>query len=138
MPDNCAYRGPSTEGFLADLSDAYAVVGNAGMSLLGEALAFGLPVYCVPVRGQYEQVLNACYVERLDYGAAADELAPEGLRRFLGELPRFKRAIAAADPHHDDNARLYRTLDTFLPPRSFGSPEALTGELSAWPGGGRR
>ena len=110
MPANCTRREPSTEGFMTDLARSRAVIGNTGMSLLGEALAFGKPVYAVPVRGQYEQVLNACYLEQLGYGAAADVLRAPDLSRFLADTPRYAARIRGA-PQHDGNARLYGVLE---------------------------
>ena len=114
-PPNVVLR-PFSEGqFITDLASAKAVVCNAGMSLLGEALAFGKPIYTVPVRDQYEQVMNGIYVAACGYGVTADSINPTQLRAFLSEAPRFRAAVAAS-PQHDGNARLYTTLD-----RLFGN-----------------
>ena len=115
VPPNCTRRSFSEAGFIDDLARSRAVIGNAGMSLLGEALAFGKPLYAVPVRGQYEQVLNACYLEKLGYGAAADVLEARGLEAFLERVPEYARTIRAR-PQHDGNARLFATLDALFPP----------------------
>lgn len=119
LPGNCKRRPFSEAGFIDDLARSRAVIGNAGMSLLGEALAFGKPLYAVPVRGQFEQVLNACYLEKLGYGAAADALEPRGLEAFLERVPTYACAIQA-HPQHDRNARLFATLDGLFPPAAKG------------------
>ena len=103
-----------TSTFLSDLASARAVIGNGGMSLLGEALAFQKPLYVVPMRGQFEQVLNACYVEQLGYGTTSETLEPNRLRAFLANAPAHAAAIARV-PQHDRNERLYATLDALFP-----------------------
>lgn len=114
VPDNVVPRPFATDAFLTDLASARAVIGNAGMSLLGEALAFGKPMYAVPVRGQFEQVLNACYLERLVYGTTSEVLEPARLRAFLANVDAHAAAIAR-NPQHDRNERLYSTLDALFP-----------------------
>jgi uncharacterized protein (TIGR00661 family) len=55
-------------GILADLAScAYAVV-NGGHNLICEALAYGKPVFCFPITGQFEQFINAWHVRELGYG----------------------------------------------------------------------
>ena len=115
LPPNVTARPFDEATFLRDLHAAYAVVGNGGMSLLGEALALGKPVLAVPVGGQAEQVMNAGYLARLGYGMTAPTLEPTELRAFLGQVPRYAAAIAAR-PQHDGNAALYGLLN-----RMFGA-----------------
>lgn len=113
LPAN-AERCPFGEGtFLRDLASSRAVVSNGGMSLLGEAVSLGKPVYAVPVRDQYEQVLNAAYVKRLGYGTTSAELDPRVLAAFLERSDDYSRTLAALPPH-DRNARLYATIDALL------------------------
>ena len=114
VPANVDARPFDTRTFLTDLATSRGVIGNAGMSLLGEALAFGKPVYGIPVRGQFEQVLNACYLEQLGYGTTSATLDPARLRAFLANGDAHKAAIARV-PQHDSNARLFHTLDALFP-----------------------
>ena len=116
VPPNVSAKPFDTTTFLADLAASRAVIGNAGMSLLGEALAFGKPVYVIPMRGQFEQVLNACYLEQLGYGTTSEVLEPGRLRAFLANAPVHAKAIARV-PQHDANERLYMTLDALFPPQ---------------------
>ena len=53
---NCVIKDFSEEGFVEDLAQARAVVTNGGLSLIGEALYLGKPVYSVPVLHQFEQL----------------------------------------------------------------------------------
>ena len=114
VPENVSAKPFDTDGFLADLTSARAVIGNGGMSLLGEALAFGKPVYAIPVRGQFEQVLNACYLEQLGYGTTSETFEPNRLRAFLANTEAHAAVIARV-PQHDRNERLYATLDALFP-----------------------
>ena len=119
VPPNVTAKPFDTNTFLSDLASARAVIGNGGMSLLGEALAFGKPVYAIPVRGQYEQVLNACYLQQLGYGTTSETLEPNRIRAFLANEPAHAAAIARV-PQHDRNERLYATLDALFPSSTKG------------------
>lgn len=115
LPANAERREFDETRFLHDLATCRAVVSNGGMSLLGEAVSLGKPVYAVPVEGQYEQLLNAAYVERLGYGVQSRRLDGRVLSDFLERAPTYAAKLAHLPPH-DRNARLYATLDALLPP----------------------
>lgn len=110
LPSNCTYRPFNEQAFIHDLVTSKGILSNGGMSATGEALAFGKPIYAIPVREQYEQVLNACYIEWLKYGRTSEYVDPSVLIRFLEELPRFSDNIQWA-PQQDANQRLYTTLE---------------------------
>ena len=118
LPPNITPRVFDEKVFVTDLSSCRAVIGSSGMSLLGEALALGKPVFTVPVRGQYEQVLNACYLRACEYGVFEETLSSGAVSRFLANLDTFRTRIQAS-PQHDGNRLLYATLD-----RLFGSGSA--------------
>ncbi|HZU85005.1 MAG TPA: MJ1255/VC2487 family glycosyltransferase, partial [Polyangiaceae bacterium] len=91
---NCTLKDFSETGFVDDLASARAVVTNGGLTLIGEAVYLGKPIFSVPVGNQYEQVLNARYVEELGYGLAAERVEAELLRLFLRESPKFAARIS--------------------------------------------
>jgi hypothetical protein len=66
----------------------------------------------VPVRKQFEQVLNARYLEREGYGLAAEEITPERLGAFLERLPDCRRKLAGYA--QDGNQDLLRGLRSTL------------------------
>ena len=80
--------------FVADLASAKAVVTNAGLSLIHEAIYLGKPLFCVPVAHQFEQDMNARYVEKYGYGLTVPRMDAGALAAFLGELPKFEAALA--------------------------------------------
>lgn len=123
---NCTIKDFSEEGFVRDLATAKAVVANGGLSLLGEAIYLGKPVYSVPVRHQYEQLMNARYLEELDYGLGADAVEADVLRLFLAENAKYAARVARHS--QDGNQLLFRTVDgvlqRFARPRKKGKKRA--------------
>jgi uncharacterized protein (TIGR00661 family) len=93
--DGCLdYRPRSNEGFVEDLRTARGVIAGGGFSLLSEAVYLGKPVLAMPLHGQFEQLLNARYLEREGYGVCAQEVDSEVLDDFLGRLDQFEGALA--------------------------------------------
>jgi uncharacterized protein (TIGR00661 family) len=109
---NCTLKEFSEDGFVQDLASAQAVVANGGLSLIGEAVFLGKPIFSVPVGNQYEQVLNARYLEELGYGLGAEKIEADVLRLFLGEAPKY--AARVARHKQDGNAELYSVVDRVL------------------------
>jgi len=88
------FRKPSVDGFLEDLRTARGVVTGGGFSLLSEAVYLGKPVLSVPLRGQFEQLMNARYLQRNHYGTCALEPTPGAMREFIDGLEDFEQALA--------------------------------------------
>ena len=102
---NCTLKEFSEDGFVEDLASARAVLQNGGLSLMGEAVYLGKPIFCVPVRNQYEQVLNSRYLEELGYGLGAEKIEADLLRLFLDETPKY--AARVAKHKQDGNRELF-------------------------------
>jgi uncharacterized protein (TIGR00661 family) len=109
---NLRFRPFSETGFIEDLRTAAGVVASAGFTLMGEAVYLRRPMLAVPIAGQFEQVLNARYLERDGYGLAADEISDACLRQFLEALPEFQRNLGRY--HQDGNRNLLASLDRTL------------------------
>jgi len=80
---NCIFKERSTEGFLKDLASSRGVIATAGFSLISECLYFRKRMLLLPVSGQFEQITNAHYVEKLDLGMSVNELTRENVNQFL-------------------------------------------------------
>jgi uncharacterized protein (TIGR00661 family) len=91
---NLEFRPRSNEGFVEDLRTARGVVAGGGFSLLSEAVYLGKPVLSVPLEGQFEQLMNARYLQREGFGMCATEVTPAVLAEFLERLEEFERALA--------------------------------------------
>ena len=110
--ENLMFKKPGLNSFLADLAACRAVIANSGFSLICEALHLGKPYLAVPVRHQFEQVLNAYYLKKLGYGAYWDELNQERVESFLFNLEGFRENLA----HYprQDNSALFMRLDELV------------------------
>ena len=106
---NLTYRPFSEQGFIDDLAGARAVIAGGGFTLLGEALHLHKPFLSVPLENQFEQALNARYLEREGFGMATDTLSdPAVIERFLAEVPGYRAALARYP--QSDNTHLLSAL----------------------------
>ncbi|MBK8238061.1 MAG: teichoic acid biosynthesis protein [Deltaproteobacteria bacterium] len=110
---NLRHRAFSEAGFIADLASARAVVVGGGFTVISESAYFHKPMLVVPLQGQFEQTLNARWVEHLGYGRAApviDDAAT--VRRFLEAVPACEEALSSYQ--QDGNVDLLGALDELL------------------------
>jgi uncharacterized protein (TIGR00661 family) len=80
---------------------------------MGEAVYLHKPMLAEPVAKQFEQILNARYLEREGYGMFAEEITEQRLREFLDRIPEFQRNLAryAQDGNKDLLTKLESVLD---------------------------
>jgi uncharacterized protein (TIGR00661 family) len=91
---NILYKKPSLDGFFSDLVSSRAIVANSGFSLVTEALHLGKPYLAVPVSHQFEQIFNAYWLQKSNFGAYWEELNRERVEAFLYKLPHYCEALA--------------------------------------------
>lgn len=106
---NVVLRDFSEAGFIDDLAGCRAVVSGGGFSLMGEAIYLGKPMYSIPLRGQFEQTLNALYLEKLGYGEHHEQLTAKSLDRFLSREAEYAATLAAW--RQEGNHHLLAALD---------------------------
>ena len=110
--NNCIFKKRSTEGFLADLAGARGVIASAGFSLISECMYLKKKMLLLPLAGQYEQIINAHYVQKLGLGISSEKLDEAIIARFLDELdkpmPSDERII------WPDNDRFFQILQEVL------------------------
>jgi uncharacterized protein (TIGR00661 family) len=102
------YRPFSEAGFLEDLRTARGVIAGGGFSLLSECVYLHKPALSIPVAGQFEQTLNARYLERLGYGEYAPAPAEDAVLAFLERIPDHERRLQGY--HQDGNAEALSAL----------------------------
>jgi UDP-N-acetylglucosamine:LPS N-acetylglucosamine transferase len=83
-------------------------VAGGGFTLMSEAVFLRKPMLSVPVERQFEQVLNALYLQELGYGTHARRLDEATLGAFLGRIPEHAHALAGYG--QDGNALALATL----------------------------
>jgi uncharacterized protein (TIGR00661 family) len=87
-------RDFSEDGFVRDLASARAVISGGGFSLMGEAVYLRKPTLSLPVENQFEQLLNALYLEKLGYGRYAPRLEGDVVREFLDRCEAYAQNLA--------------------------------------------
>jgi len=109
---NLVYRPFSNEGFIDDLRRARGVVASAGHSLMSEAVYLRKPMLALPLAGQFEQEMNARYLERRNYGIRASTLDEPALQRFLEREDMHRRALAGYE--QDGNVEVLSTIERVI------------------------
>src|SRR5262249_44823480 len=61
-----------------------------------EAVSLGIPTLSIPVVGQYEQELNARYLDALGYGASAPRFEGRAIAQFLERCPEYQAALGGS------------------------------------------
>jgi len=110
---NLRYRPFSEKGFIDDLASAKAVISGGGFTLMGEAVYLRKPMLSVPVGHQFEQVLNARYLQKLGFGRMAKSLDdPSVVKSFLEAVPSCAKALQAYS--QDGNKVVLSQVDQLL------------------------
>ncbi len=109
---NVTVKPFSQNGFIDDLRTAKAVIAGGGYSLMGEAVHLGVPMMAIPIEGQFEQGLNALWLQRLSYGAFEEKFDIDAIREFLGRVEIHQRALESYPRH--GNRRLFECVDELL------------------------
>lgn len=109
---NLTFKKPSQKGFLRDLANSKAVIANAGFTLMTEALHLRKPYLALPVAGQFEQILNAYYLEKLGYGKHWDELNKEKIESFLFNLGLYNKNLRKYKK--EDNSKIFKKIDNLI------------------------
>jgi len=93
---NINYFPRADARFIEEVGNASWVLTNGGYTLMSEALYLGKPVFSLPVAWQFEQWLNARYLDDLGYGTICDDLRefPVKIKEFIGQLDRFRENIS--------------------------------------------
>ena len=117
---NVSFRPFSESGFVDDLRTARAVIAGGGFSLMSEAVSLHVPMLSIPIEQQYEQELNAYYLQDLGYGMWAEELDLDVVSQFLGRTDEFSHALEKFERH--DNSMLFACVDELLLRRTADEP----------------
>ncbi len=64
---------------------------------MSEAVYLGKPLLAVPLKGQFEQLMNGRYLQRLGYGMCVERTTKTALTEFIDRMPEFEKALAGYD-----------------------------------------
>jgi uncharacterized protein (TIGR00661 family) len=109
---NLTFKMPSHDGFLSDLAKSEGVIANAGFTLITESLHLQKPYLALPVAGQFEQVLNAYYLEKIGYGKYWDELNKERIESFLYNIDTYKKRLKKYK--REDNTKIFKAVKKLI------------------------
>ncbi len=112
LDGNLFFKRPSQTEFLKDLGKCKAVIATAGLSLISEALYLGKPYLAIPVEGQFEQILNAHYLEKLGYGKFLERVTKEGVEIFLRDLAKYE--VNLVEYKREGNTKILSKLDALI------------------------
>jgi uncharacterized protein (TIGR00661 family) len=113
------YRPFSEAGFIDDLASSRAVIAGGGFTLMGEAVYLRKPMLAVPLGRQFEQILNARYLEREGYGRYAETLDDAAtVHSFIEIIPQCEAKLAGYS--QDGNREILAATDEFLDKAAAG------------------
>jgi uncharacterized protein (TIGR00661 family) len=116
---NMRFQPFSEDKFIDDLATSRAVIAGGGFTLMGEAVFLHKPMLAVPLAGQFEQVLNARYLELEGYGRGADSLDdPKVIHDFLAAIPECEAKLASYS--QDGNNKIMGAIDEWLDKAAAG------------------
>lgn len=126
---NIVYRPFSQQGFIDDLAGARAVVAGGGFSLMSECVYLGKPMLSVPLEGQFEQALNALWLERLGYGLYRERADALGISQLLEREAELAANLGAHA--QDGNRELFAQLDAMLASLEVGAGRSFASDDDA-------
>ena len=99
---NLHYKSFNENEFYDDFASAKAVICNGGFTFISEAVSLKKPIFSIPARGNFEQTLNAYYVQKLGYGEYHEFMNVERVRAFLKNLPKYENKLKTIKKTNND------------------------------------
>lgn len=99
-------------GFLTDLAGCSAVIANAGFTLMTEAFYFKKPYLALPVSGQFEQIFNGYWLEKLGYGRYHKKLTVDKAEQFINNLDFYCKNLL--NYKSEDNSKILKKIDEII------------------------
>ena len=99
---NLIYKEFNEDEFYDDLASSKAVICNGGFTFICEAIYLKKPIYSVPANGNFEQILNGFYVQKLGYGEYHEIMNSEMVKNFLNRLPEYQKRLSKVKNYNND------------------------------------
>ena len=94
------------------MKDCRAIIGNAGFSLISEALYLRKPYLALPIKGQFEQLLNAHTLKKMGYGNYKNKLSRKRIEKFLTNLDKYETNLK--NYNRGDNKEIFAKIDELI------------------------
>jgi len=112
IEENLIYKTFSRDEFIKDLAGCKGVIATAGFTLMTESFYLEKPYLALPMKGQFEQVLNGLMLNELKYGKSSLELRREDISAFLYDLPEYTENLKSYE--RKGNTAIKEMLDLIL------------------------
>lgn len=109
--DNLVFRDYDEKQIVEDMAKAKGVIANGGFTLISESLYLGKPVLSIPIKMQYEQILNGRMIENMGFGKMTFRLTKAVLEEWLHMLDSYSSEVAKI---HFSNQDVFVKLDRIL------------------------
>ncbi|MFC1769409.1 MJ1255/VC2487 family glycosyltransferase [Nanoarchaeota archaeon] len=109
---NIEFKRRNELSFYNDLSSCKAVITNGGFTLIGEALYLGKPVFSNVIGGQFEQIVNGYYIDKLGYGIMRIRISKKEVENFINNLEVYRKNIRLYKK--EDNTLLFNIIDEII------------------------
>jgi uncharacterized protein (TIGR00661 family) len=90
---NLIFKKFNGDGFNKDIASADAVIINGGFTVLSEALYLHKPIFSIPIKQQFEQILNGHYINKMAYGVAVKDITENNFSEFLDNTEIYRHNI---------------------------------------------
>jgi uncharacterized protein (TIGR00661 family) len=100
---NLIFRSFNEDKFYHDISNAKAVITNGGFTVLSEALFLKKPIFSIPIINQFEQILNAKFIEKLGVGVYHMDINKDKLKEFFKHLDHYKEKLKSYNPGNQED-----------------------------------
>ena len=107
--NNLALKEFNESEFFEDLGNCKAVIANGSFSLMTEALYLNKPVLTIPVKKQFEQIINAIYLEKAGYGVHLERTNKIQMELFLSNLHRYEENLK--NYPREDNSKILKKIN---------------------------
>lgn len=97
--------------FLKDLAGCKAIIATAGFTLIAESLYLEKPYFAIPLKGPFEQTLNALFLKKSGLGEFSEEPTEKEILLFLKNLKKYKQKLRK---HKMNPSEAIETLDKIL------------------------
>ena len=97
--------------FLKDLASAKAVIASSGFTLMSESLFLKKPLFAIPLKGQFEQVLNALFLKNSKLG---DYSVKPSFLRIQGTIVNISKYQKVLNKYKMNSNETYEILDKVI------------------------
>lgn len=99
------------EKFLREMVKCRAIISTAGFTSISEAIYLKKPFFALPIKGQFEQRLNAHLLAQSGFGRYSENLGKGDIENFLNQLGDYEKNLKEYNPDYN---KVFDILDGLL------------------------